>query len=105
MAKKAAKKATRKATKRTSKKLKAAPEEFAFVLLDGRQLRSVQELIDALETMSDETFEHHVNEMRNDFSNWLDDVFKEPSIAEEIKVINNQIELHAKLIKRLAKRL
>ena len=78
-----------------------APQEFEFFLSDGRKLKSVYELIDALETMNDDLFKQHVNEMKNDFSNWVKDVFKEPNIAHEMKKIQDRIETQKLLMRRL----
>jgi hypothetical protein len=78
-----------------------APQEFEFYLSDGRKLKSVYELIDALETMNDDLFGQHVNEMKNDFGNWIKDVFKEPNIAKEMKKIQDKIETQKLLMKKL----
>ena len=34
--------------------------------------------------MTDDIFKHHVNEMKNDFANWIKDVFKEEKLAKEL---------------------
>jgi len=80
-----------------------APEEKHFILSDGRKLKSVFELIDELETMGEETFRHHVNEHKNDFSNWIRDVFEEKSIAEEVHRIQNRTEAQRALMKSLVR--
>jgi hypothetical protein len=78
-----------------------APQEFEFYLQDGRKLKSVYELVDALESMSDDLFSQHVSEMHNDFSNWIKDVFKEPNVAKEIEKVHDRIEAQKVLIRRL----
>jgi len=78
-----------------------APQEYEFFLSDGRKLKSVYELIDALETMNDDLFGQHVNKAKNDFSNWIKDVFKEPSVAKELKRIEDKIETQKLLMRRL----
>jgi hypothetical protein len=55
-----------------------------FVLNDVT-LTNLYELIDALETMSDETFRHHVNPAKNDFAQWVQDVFSEHTLAHELR--------------------
>jgi len=111
------KKKTKKAAKRTvkpsnhikvtvtKKVLGEAPEEHVFVLHDGRKLKSVYELIDELETMSEDTFKHHVDGIRNDFANWLNDVFDEKSLADEIKQVHERIETQHAIMKRLMRAL
>jgi len=61
------------------------PAEKFFYVRDGRVLRSLHELPDALRTMSQETFEHHVTPDRNDFYNWATDGFQHSSLARKIK--------------------
>ncbi len=81
VAKTAKKKPAKPKTKRQvyvkvkTKLLGEAPQEYEFYLNDGRRLGSVFELVDALETMSDEIFREHVTEAKNDFSSWIKDVF------------------------------
>ncbi len=75
------------------------------MLHDGRKLKSVYELIDELETMSEETFKHHVNHVKNDFATWLSDVFDETALADEIREIPERIDTQRALMKRLMKEL
>lgn len=58
--------------------------EHGFVL-NGTTLTNLYELIDALETMNDETFRHHVNAVKNDFAQWVQDVFSEHGLAHELR--------------------
>jgi hypothetical protein len=102
----AKKKAPAKAKKKVFVKISSnilgeAPQEMEFYLSDGRRLKSVFELVDALEHMSEDMFKEHVNEMKNDFSSWMSDVFKEPNIAKEMKKIQDRIETQKMLMKRL----
>jgi len=83
------------------KVLGEAPQKFEFYLQDGQKLRSVYELVDALEHMSEDIFKQHVNEAKNDFSNWIKDVFEEPHVAKEIKKVQNKIEMQKVLMKKL----
>ena len=78
-----------------------SPEEFCFVLNNGDKLRSIRELIFALEHMGDETFRHHVSDCKNDFSNWLKDVFGEESLAVEIQGVYDRFDAQRRLIKKL----
>ena len=45
---------------------KEAPSEYAFRIYKGEKILSLRQLRDALETMEDPVFAHHVNEQRND---------------------------------------
>lgn len=113
-AKKKSKKVVKKAKKKSPAKVKRsvyvkisrkvlgeAPPEFEFYLQDGKKLRSVYELVDALEHMSDDIFKQHVNDAKNDFSSWIKDVFEEPNVAKEIKRVQDKVEMQKVLMKKL----
>jgi len=54
-----------------------------FNCLDGRQVKNMYELADALETMSEDVYGHHVNLENNDFSNWLKHCTDEKQLSKE----------------------
>jgi len=54
-------------------------------LLEGRPIKSLRQLAKALPSMSDSTFNHHVNEHKNDFYNWVLHVYKDQKLANKIK--------------------
>ncbi|MBI2659454.1 hypothetical protein HYX05_05145 [Candidatus Woesearchaeota archaeon] len=87
------------------KVLGEAPEEHHFVVADGRKLKNIIELADALETMSEEIFRHHANELKNDFSSWVKDVFYDHSLAEDISRAKNRLETQIAILRRLVKEL
>ena len=82
-----------------------APIEHHFAVSDGRRLRNIIELADALETMSEEIFKHHVNEFKNDFSAWVKDVFYDHSLADDISNAKNRLEAQIAILRRLVKEL
>ena len=82
-----------------------APEERHFIVADGKKLKNIIELADALETMSEEIFKHHVDEYKNDFSNWVKDVFYDHSLAEDISRAKNRLETQIAILRRLVKEL
>ena len=67
-----------------------APENKEFHLQDGRVLKNVKELLEALQGMSDEVFNHHVNAERNDFANWVRDVFGAKPLATQMKRVKTK---------------
>ena len=87
------------------KVLGEAPVEQHFVVADGRNLKNIIELADALETMSEEIFRHHANEFKNDFSAWVKDVFYDHSLAEDISRARNRLETQIAILRRLVKEL
>jgi DNA polymerase III delta subunit len=91
------KKVKKPSKKATQKKLKRQPEEkHYFVLISGHKIKNAKELADTLEHIDHEQFFHHVNEERNDFTNWLIDVFEEHELAEKVKTARDKE--HARLI-------
>ncbi|MFH0978798.1 MAG: DUF5752 family protein [Candidatus Woesearchaeota archaeon] len=87
------------------KVLGKAPEEVGFLLADGRRLNSLYDLIHALQDMPDDVFRHHVNDERNDFSNWVNDVFEEPELANELRNINSKLDAELVLLRKMVKSL
>jgi len=59
--------------------------ELYFKLHGGGAIKSIPGLKKALLEMSNETFSYHCNEHRNDFSNWVKEVFREPLLAKQIE--------------------
>jgi hypothetical protein len=66
------------------------PEEYSFRCSDGRTLRNMQELREALISMTDETFVYHANAKKNDFANWVRDIIKDESLAEDVQEASNR---------------
>jgi hypothetical protein len=60
------------------------PQEYVFWCCDGRILKNLRELCDALGAMSDDTFAYHVNEAKNDFHNWVKDIIKDDALASDL---------------------
>ena len=82
-----------------------APEEKTFVLKDGRKLRTLYELIDELETMPDALFKDFVNEAKNDFASWIENVFNEKSLADELRKMQSRFDHHRAILKHLVRTL
>ena len=78
-----------------------APVEKHFVLHDGRKLESLFQLVDELETMSEDAFRNYATEWRNDFANWVRDVFEMPSLADEIQRVRSRVETQRAIMKHL----
>ena len=107
VAKKTKKTKKTKTTKKKSPKLKiknAKPEHY-FLLLDGRPLRNLLELVEAMDEMTDEIFYHHVNEFRNDFATWTKEVFKEIELAEKLHKLDSKQKHQLEILKHMVKRL
>lgn len=83
------------------KTLGKTPEEYHFVLHDGRKLKSLYDLVDELETMSEDAFKEYVSDFRNDFANWTRDVFHAPDLAEEMTHVKNKFEAQKAIMKHM----
>jgi len=82
-----------------------APEEKHFILHDGKKLGTIYELIDELETMEDGIFKHYVHPGVNHFANWIEDVFEERSLAENLRKVERRIEAQKTILSHLLKEL
>ena len=59
--------------------------EKNFWLCDGRALKSLKELAQALKAMDNKTWDYHVTSERNDFANWIEDVFGQKTLGAAIR--------------------
>ena len=80
----------------------AKPEQY-FYCADGTVLRSIHELERKLRTINNETYRHHVNQSKNDFHNWIRDVFQEHDLANEILTAGTQADAAFIVRKHLSK--
>lgn len=84
--------------------LQLSPEKY-FILCDGRTIKDYKELAAILETIGDDIFYYHVTSERNDFANWIRDVFGEEELAERIRNTKSRHEMIALLYKHLFEKL
>ena len=63
--------------------------EKSFWLCDGRALKSLKELSQALENMDISVWEHHVTSEKNDFANWIEGVFGESQLGAAIRKVKS----------------
>lgn len=68
-----------------------------FYAVDGKVIKSLPDLHLALTFMDDRHFYFHVNEEKNDFSNWVDLVLNEKKLAEKINKHDNRIKVLGEL--------
>ncbi len=62
-----------------------APEDKYFYVKDGPTLRNLRDLRDALANITDEQFRQHVNEGRNDFADWVWNIFKDYELQDKLR--------------------
>lgn len=67
-----------------AKILAAVPDEYVFRLCDGRVLKDMKALSEALADMPEETFAFHVNSEKNDFAKWVKDIICDDRLADDL---------------------
>jgi len=98
--KKAVKKITRP-SKPNKQNLVHAPYEHVFWVCDGMVLKNLRDLANALEHMTDESYKHHANSKRNDFSAWVRDILQEPRLAKALEDAKSRKEALKKIKTKL----
>lgn len=95
--------AGRKIASRMSAKSKVsfAPPEHAFVTLDGKRLSTIIELAHELDQMADHVFAHHVTADKNDFANWIKDIFHETELAHTIAQTKDKHHTHVVVLRHI----
>ena len=63
--------------------------EKAFWLSDGRMLKNLRELASAFETMEDSVWDYHVTAEKNDFANWIENVFGQTQLGASIRKVKS----------------
>ena len=84
--------------------LKDTPPDKCFWVNNGWIIRNLEELPIALDNMSDDTFNYHVNKDKNDFSKWVRDVIGDETLAGSLEGVKNRedaIKIVNKRIKQL----
>ncbi|MEM3126713.1 MAG: hypothetical protein QW331_01440 [Candidatus Woesearchaeota archaeon] len=82
-----------------------APEEYSFHLKSGAKLRDLMDLADAFASMGEETFRYHVSEYKNDFAQWIEDIFNDYDLARQIRAVRTPIEAQNVVLKRMLREL
>jgi len=76
-----------------------AYSEQCFWVHDGPVVKDMPELVQALQTMSDEQFDYHTKREGNDFARWIGDVLGDASCAATVK----RTRTRAGMLKALAR--
>lgn len=79
--------------------------EYYFFLSDGRPLKNLLELADAMEEMTDEIFHHHVDEHKNDFARWVNDVMGDEELAIKLGHAKTRASHQLIILKHMIRRL
>ena len=85
-----------------------ASPECCFWVNDGSVIKNLEELHNALASMSNEAFIHHVNKEKNDFSNWVKDILGDKRLADDLmksktkQSVVNKVKQRLQVLKRSA---
>ena len=83
------------------KYLRDTPSEQCFWVNNGPIIKNLDELSNVLPEMKDETFHHHVNNEKNDFSSWINNVIGDKKLAHDLLSSRNKESAVKKLRSRL----
>lgn len=85
------------------KLLQSVAPEHVFIMLGGKTLHSLPQLIFEFDEMPEHVFKHHVNPDRNDFANWIRHVIGEIELADKLIGIDTKKDAQLILLKHLVK--
>lgn len=89
-------------TKEEAKKyLSDVPTPQCFWVNNGPILKNLEELAGVLKELSNESFMHHVNKEKNDFSAWINEVIGDKKLANDLLSAKNRDSASKKVIKRI----
>ena len=74
-------------------------EDFYFILLNGKKIRNLIELKSELKNMPDEVFQFHVNQHKDDFSKWINDIVGFKDLADQLNKIKSK-NIYLEFLKR-----
>ncbi len=77
------------------------PQEKAFWCCDNRILKNINELGEALTSMTDETFAYHSNAEKSDFSNWVNDVIGDVKLARDLAKSSSRAQAARRVAERV----
>lgn len=66
--------------------------ENNFWVCDGSILKNLDELLKFLKATNNDVYAYHVNQEKNDFSNWMKDVIGDIKLAGDISKAKNKRE-------------
>jgi hypothetical protein len=80
-----------------SAKVSVCSQDKSFFVSDGSVYASLAELAKGLRKMHPDTFKYHANAEKNDFANWVKDVFGDQKLAKQALGAKDQKQL-AKIV-------
>jgi hypothetical protein len=74
--------------------------EQRFWLHNGMIVENLHQLAEAFDTIDDKTFDHHLNEDKNDFYNWIRYALHDKELADDFITVKTKEEARAIIHKR-----
>ena len=84
------------------KLLRDVMPEHNFYANNGTVIKSLHELHYAMANMDDTTFNHHLNDQRNDFASWIENVHRDNELAEKLKKSKTKKDVQEHLKQRIS---
>ena len=81
--------------------LREVNPEQCFWVNNGPVLKNLDELSKALAEMNKDSFKHHVNKEKNDFSSWVKDILGDQKLAGDIAKETSKSGIAAKVKQRI----
>jgi len=72
-----------------------------FYAKNGKTLKNLHDLKHSVSKMDGSTFKHHVNDSRNDFSNWVMDVHEDEDLAQRLSQASTQRQIKSMVNSRI----
>ncbi len=82
--------------------LSKVPDDYVFRCHDGTVIADMEELKEALYSMSDVTFACHSNPDKKDFSNWVGDIIGDKELAQNLEKELSRTSAAKKVTARVA---
>jgi hypothetical protein len=77
-------------------------EENCFYVCNGRKLNDLDDLLDELSTIDEDSFRYHVNEEKNDFASWIKEVIKDKVLANQVSKTKDKEKIISLVEKRIS---
>ena len=72
-----------------------------FKTRTGAELWGLQDLLDFLEIMDEETFKHHVSSHKNDFATWIKDIIGDGELAKRLRKTRDSLKTQELIAHRI----
>ena len=72
---------------------KDVPEDYYFFLNNGICIKNLNDLRKTLDIIDQDTYDHHVSELRNDFSDWVKHALHKHDLAKKMKHSQSREEM------------